>query len=153
MANLPSPNHDANVPEDEPANLKPAPIIPNHASVQPDGYLSDVEVEDDVKEEDPKEEPEKDEPMPEPNNMNRRWKWMRMMRRMVEMMMRMMPRSFIHMRRLIPSRGPPPTSDEESEFAPHVVPVIDANNEPIPLVIQFGCNFHVGESSSNGLFL
>ncbi|GJZ54054.1 hypothetical protein Tco_0608939 [Tanacetum coccineum] len=53
MANLPSPNQDTNVPEDEPANLKPAPIIPNHAPVQPDGYLSDVEVEDDVKEEDP----------------------------------------------------------------------------------------------------
>ncbi|GJW00610.1 reverse transcriptase domain-containing protein [Tanacetum coccineum] len=45
---------------------------------------------------------------------------------------------------------PPSTSDEESEFAPPVVPIVDANDEPVPPVIQFGGNFHVGESSSTG---
>ncbi|GKC17932.1 hypothetical protein Tco_1014714, partial [Tanacetum coccineum] len=49
-----------------------------------------------------------------------------------------------------PLNRPPPTSDEESEFEPSVVPVVDANNEPVPPVIQFGGNFHVGESSSIG---
>ncbi|GJY26967.1 putative reverse transcriptase domain-containing protein [Tanacetum coccineum] len=29
-----------------------------------------------------------------------------------------------------PFNRPPPTSDEESEFAPHVVPIVDANNKP-----------------------
>nr|GFB70595.1 hypothetical protein [Tanacetum cinerariifolium] len=41
---------------------------------------------------------------------------------------------------------PPPTSDEDTEFAPHVVQITDANDVPIPPVIQFGSNFHVGES-------
>ncbi|GJT37985.1 hypothetical protein Tco_0937850 [Tanacetum coccineum] len=52
-----------------------------------------------------------------------------------------------------PLNRSPPTSDEESEFAPPVVPVVDANNEPVPPVIQFGCNFHVGESSSTRALL
>ncbi|GKC98579.1 hypothetical protein Tco_1168854 [Tanacetum coccineum] len=47
-----------------------------------------------------------------------------------------------------PLNRPPPTSDEETEFAPPVVPIVDADDEPIPTVIQFGHNFHVGESSS-----
>nr|GEX60358.1 putative reverse transcriptase domain-containing protein [Tanacetum cinerariifolium] len=47
-----------------------------------------------------------------------------------------------------PHNRPPPTSDEETEFAPLVVHIDDANDVPIPLVIQFGSNFHVGESSA-----
>ncbi|GJV50984.1 hypothetical protein Tco_1446725 [Tanacetum coccineum] len=49
-----------------------------------------------------------------------------------------------------PLNRPPSTSDEETEFAPPVVPTADANDEPVPLVIQFGGNYHVKESSSTG---
>nr|GEW19637.1 reverse transcriptase domain-containing protein [Tanacetum cinerariifolium] len=43
---------------------------------------------------------------------------------------------------------PPPTSDEETEFAPPVVQIVDA--VPIPPIIQFGSNFHAKESSTTG---
>nr|GEU43970.1 putative reverse transcriptase domain-containing protein [Tanacetum cinerariifolium] len=45
-----------------------------------------------------------------------------------------------------PHNRPPLTSDEETEFAPHVVQIANADDVPIPPVIQFGSNFHVGES-------
>nr|GFD39131.1 hypothetical protein [Tanacetum cinerariifolium] len=45
-----------------------------------------------------------------------------------------------------PHNRPPPTSDEETEFAPPVVQIADADDVLIPHVIQFGSNFHVGES-------
>nr|GFD14571.1 hypothetical protein [Tanacetum cinerariifolium] len=44
-----------------------------------------------------------------------------------------------------PHNRPPPTYDEETEFALPVVQIADVDNIPIPPVIQFG-NFHVGES-------
>nr|GEV64673.1 putative reverse transcriptase domain-containing protein [Tanacetum cinerariifolium] len=47
-----------------------------------------------------------------------------------------------------PHNQPPPTSDEETEFAPPVVQIADADDVPIPPVIQFGSNFHVRESST-----
>nr|GEZ45542.1 hypothetical protein [Tanacetum cinerariifolium] len=47
-----------------------------------------------------------------------------------------------------PHNRPPHTSDEETEFAPHVVQISDVDNIPIPPVIQFG-NFLVGESSAS----
>nr|GFB59664.1 putative reverse transcriptase domain-containing protein [Tanacetum cinerariifolium] len=46
-----------------------------------------------------------------------------------------------------PHNRPPPTFDEETEYAPPVVQVADVDNIPIPPVIQFG-NFHVRESSA-----
>nr|GEX45635.1 putative reverse transcriptase domain-containing protein [Tanacetum cinerariifolium] len=46
-----------------------------------------------------------------------------------------------------PHNRPPPTSDEETEFAPPVVQIADVDNIPIPHVVQFG-NFYVGESSA-----
>ncbi|GJY99330.1 hypothetical protein Tco_0516760 [Tanacetum coccineum] len=52
-----------------------------------------------------------------------------------------------------PLNRPPHASDEETEFAPPVVPIVDADDEPIPPVIQFGHNFHVGESSSTRALL
>nr|GEX13743.1 hypothetical protein [Tanacetum cinerariifolium] len=52
-----------------------------------------------------------------------------------------------------PLNRPPLTSDEEYEFAPPVVLVVDANNEPIPPVIHFGGNFHVEESLSTRTLL
>ncbi|GKE08267.1 hypothetical protein Tco_1411818, partial [Tanacetum coccineum] len=46
-----------------------------------------------------------------------------------------------------PLNRPPPTSDEETEFAPPVVPIVDVDDEPIPPVIHWvyvpgptGCN-------------
>nr|GEU84810.1 putative reverse transcriptase domain-containing protein [Tanacetum cinerariifolium] len=48
-----------------------------------------------------------------------------------------------------PHNRPPPTFDEETEFAPPVAQIADANDVPIPPVIQFGSNFHVGESSAS----
>nr|GEX49814.1 putative reverse transcriptase domain-containing protein [Tanacetum cinerariifolium] len=47
-----------------------------------------------------------------------------------------------------PHNLPPPTYDEETEFAPPVVQIADADDVPIPPVIQFGINFHIGESSA-----
>nr|GEU44521.1 putative reverse transcriptase domain-containing protein [Tanacetum cinerariifolium] len=47
-----------------------------------------------------------------------------------------------------PHNRPPPTSDEETEFAPPVVQIADADDVPIPHVIKFRSNFHVGESST-----
>ncbi|GKA94544.1 hypothetical protein Tco_0816582 [Tanacetum coccineum] len=60
MANLPPPNNDPNVPEDEQAPaLEHAPIAPNPAPIQPNDYLANDEA-------DPKEEPkEEEEPIPE----------------------------------------------------------------------------------------
>nr|GEU37433.1 hypothetical protein [Tanacetum cinerariifolium] len=48
---------------------------------------------------------------------------------------------------------PPPTSDEEIKFAPHVVQIADADDVPIPPVIHFGSNFQVGESSATRYLL
>nr|GFC24462.1 hypothetical protein [Tanacetum cinerariifolium] len=47
-----------------------------------------------------------------------------------------------------PHNRPPPTFDKETEFAPPVVQIADADDVPIPPVIQFGSNFHIRESSS-----
>nr|GEZ86742.1 putative reverse transcriptase domain-containing protein [Tanacetum cinerariifolium] len=47
-----------------------------------------------------------------------------------------------------PHNRPPHTSDKETEFVPPVVQIADADDVPIPLVIQFGSNFHIGESSA-----
>nr|GEW12270.1 putative reverse transcriptase domain-containing protein [Tanacetum cinerariifolium] len=46
-----------------------------------------------------------------------------------------------------PHNRPPPTFDEETKFTPPVVQIADADDVPIPPVIQFGSNIHVGESS------
>nr|GEY22578.1 putative reverse transcriptase domain-containing protein [Tanacetum cinerariifolium] len=47
-----------------------------------------------------------------------------------------------------PHNRPPPTSGKKIDFAPHVVQIADADDVPIPHVIQFGSNFHIGESSA-----
>nr|GFC72559.1 hypothetical protein [Tanacetum cinerariifolium] len=47
-----------------------------------------------------------------------------------------------------PHNRSPPTSDEETKFAPHVVQIADVDDVSIPHVIQFRSNFHVGESSA-----
>nr|GEU68746.1 putative reverse transcriptase domain-containing protein [Tanacetum cinerariifolium] len=43
---------------------------------------------------------------------------------------------------------PPPALDDESEFAPSVIPVFDAENRPVPHVIHFSSTYELGESSS-----
>ncbi|GJV87873.1 putative reverse transcriptase domain-containing protein [Tanacetum coccineum] len=43
---------------------------------------------------------------------------------------------------------PPPASDDESEFAPSVILVFDAENRPVPPVIHFSSTYELGESSS-----
>nr|GEU67216.1 putative reverse transcriptase domain-containing protein [Tanacetum cinerariifolium] len=47
-----------------------------------------------------------------------------------------------------PHNRSPPTSNEETKFAPPVVQIADADNASIPPAIQFGSNFHVGECSA-----
>nr|GEW44023.1 uncharacterized mitochondrial protein AtMg00810-like [Tanacetum cinerariifolium] len=43
---------------------------------------------------------------------------------------------------------PPLASDDESEFAPSLIPVFDAENRPVPPVIYFSSTYQRGESSS-----
>nr|GEX36692.1 hypothetical protein [Tanacetum cinerariifolium] len=52
-----------------------------------------------------------------------------------------------------PLNQAPLAFDEETKFAPPMVPIADANDEPRPLVIQFGGNYHIRESSSTGTLL
>ncbi|GKD00865.1 hypothetical protein Tco_1171139, partial [Tanacetum coccineum] len=46
MANLSSPGHTTNLPDDEPINPEPAPIILYHAPAQPEGYVGNDDMED-----------------------------------------------------------------------------------------------------------
>ncbi|GJW19626.1 hypothetical protein Tco_0027062 [Tanacetum coccineum] len=47
-----------------------------------------------------------------------------------------------------PNNRPPPALDDESEFAPSVVPVFDAENRPVPYVLHFSSTYKWGKSSS-----
>ncbi|GJS99270.1 hypothetical protein Tco_0820440 [Tanacetum coccineum] len=160
---LPSPGHAAELLDDEPINPEPAPIILYHALAHPKGYVGNDDMEDDEEEdpdEDPKEEPieqiddddeveedgvddEDDEEMEmdeedEDDGVNDNEDKAEVINAYEE---------------VDPLNRPPPVSDEETEFAPPVVPVVDANDDPIPPAIQFGHNFHVGESSSTRALL
>ncbi|GJT05312.1 hypothetical protein Tco_0839774, partial [Tanacetum coccineum] len=78
MADLPPPDHAADLPEDEPVYPELALIILHHVPAQPEGYVGNDDMEDNEKEdpeEDPDEDPEEDpeeEPIeqvvPEQNN-------------------------------------------------------------------------------------
>ncbi|GKE93874.1 hypothetical protein Tco_1574969 [Tanacetum coccineum] len=59
MADLPPPDHAANLLEDESVQPEPTPVILHHAPAQPDGYVVDDDMEDD-EEEDSEEDPEKE---------------------------------------------------------------------------------------------
>ncbi|GJR73637.1 putative reverse transcriptase domain-containing protein [Tanacetum coccineum] len=155
MANLPPPDHVADLPEDEPVHPEPAPIILYHVPIQPKGYVGDDDMEDD-EEEDPEEEPEEEEPLEEDvvgddddeemevdeddeeNGKNDD-------EDDVEV--------FNPYKEADPLNRTPPTSDEESEFAPPVIHIVDANDELVPPVIQLDGNYHVGHSSSTGALL
>ncbi|GJQ97639.1 putative reverse transcriptase domain-containing protein [Tanacetum coccineum] len=173
MANLPPPNHIADLPKNEPVYPEPALIILHHAPVLPEGYVSDDDMEED-EEEDPDEDLEKEpikQVVPEPNNID-------------GFALHMNPQPEENMNGWLikddddeeleeygvgddddeeememddednggnndefyaevinpyeevdPLNRPPPTSHEKTEFAPLVVPIADANDEPIPPVI------------------
>ncbi|GJW34426.1 hypothetical protein Tco_0054458 [Tanacetum coccineum] len=59
IANLPPPDHVADLPEDESVQPEPAPIILYHAPAQPEGYVDDDDMEED-EEEDPDEDPKEE---------------------------------------------------------------------------------------------
>ncbi|GJW54759.1 hypothetical protein Tco_0098844 [Tanacetum coccineum] len=137
MANLPSPDHAADLPDDEPVHPEPAPIIPHQIPAQPE---DDDEDDEDVEEDevggndDNEEEIEVDEDDEDGGNDNED------------------EAEVINAyEEADPLNRSPPTSDEETEFAPPVVPIADADDKQIPPVIQFGYNFNVGESSSKNL--
>ncbi|GKD35137.1 hypothetical protein Tco_1250646 [Tanacetum coccineum] len=72
IANLPPPDHVANLLEDELVQPKPAPIILYHAPAQPEGYVDDDDMEED-EEEDPDEDLKEErieQVVPKPNNMD-----------------------------------------------------------------------------------
>ncbi|GKE75390.1 hypothetical protein Tco_1537431, partial [Tanacetum coccineum] len=148
---------------DELVHQEPARIILHHAPAQPEGYVGDDDTKDD-EEEDPDEDSE-EEPIeqlvPEPNNMN-------------GFALHPLPQPEGNMNRWLteddddelkedrvinpyeeadPLNRPPPTFDEEFEFSPHVVLIIDGNDEPVPPIIQFDGNFQVRESSSTRALL
>nr|GEY97826.1 putative late blight resistance protein homolog R1B-23 [Tanacetum cinerariifolium] len=172
------------------SRFTPALIILHHTPGQPEGYVSDDDMEED-EEEDPDEDPEEEpieQVVPEPNNMDG-----------FALHMNPQPKGNMNgwlveddndeeleedeigdyndkememddeddcenndkddvevinpYEEVNPLNRPPHTSDEETEFAPPIVSIADGDDEPIPLVIQFGHNFHVEESSSTGTLL
>nr|GEV42155.1 hypothetical protein [Tanacetum cinerariifolium] len=118
MENVPPPNNNPNVPEEEPIlDQAPAALIgfvPQYEEEDPEEEHEKEEIEDEDMVNDKEDDAEVINPYEEADPHNR----------------------------------PPPTSDEETEFAPPVVQIADADDVPIPPVIQFGSNFHIGESSA-----
>ncbi|GJX48003.1 hypothetical protein Tco_0273193 [Tanacetum coccineum] len=163
MADLPPLDHVADLLENEPVYPEPALIILHHAPAQPEGYVGDDDMEAD-EEEDLEEELEKDEPMLKPNTINgfalhplpqpegnmNGWLFEDDDDELEEDMV-INPYEEVD-----PINRPPPTSDEESEFAPPMVPIVDVNDESVPPVIHWvhapgpmGCNLesvHRGET-------
>ncbi|GKD86526.1 hypothetical protein Tco_1357680, partial [Tanacetum coccineum] len=166
MANLPPPDQVADLPEDEPVHPEPAPIILHHAPTQPEGYVGDDDMEEDEEadpDEDPEEELI-EQLLPEPNNMDDDDEELKEDgvgdddEELEEDGVGDDDDEEMEMDENDEDNGrnndeddaevinpyeevdlfnrPPPTSDEESEFAPPVVPIVDANDEPVPLVIQ-----------------
>ncbi|GJW83920.1 hypothetical protein Tco_0157065 [Tanacetum coccineum] len=156
MVNLPPPDHVADLPEDEPVQPKPAPIILHHAPAQPKGYVGNDDMEEDKEEDmdkDPEEEPieqlDDDEELEEDgvgNDDDEELEEDRVGDDDDEEM---------EMDEDDEDNGGNNDEDdaEETKFAPPVVPIADANDELVPPVIQFGGNYHVGESSSTGTLL
>ncbi|GJY09944.1 hypothetical protein Tco_0378129 [Tanacetum coccineum] len=143
MANLPSPDHAADLPNDELINPEPAPIILYHAPAQTEGYVGNNDIEDD-EEEDPNEDPEEElieQIIPEQNNMD-------------GFALHMNPQPTGNMNGWLikdddeeveedgevinayeevdPLNRPPHASDEETKFAPLIVLIVDVDDEPIP---------------------
>ncbi|GJU53141.1 hypothetical protein Tco_1226855 [Tanacetum coccineum] len=177
MANIPPPDHAMDLPVDEPIHPEPAPaIILDHAPVQLEGHANK-----NVEEEDPEEGPEENKLVPKPNNMNGFAVHMipQLERNMNGCLVKDDKEEeeeeekddeemneggeendddddaeiINHYEEADPLNKPPPTSDDEFEFAPPVVHVADDNGVLVPLVIQFGGNYHIRESLSTWALL
>nr|GEY73030.1 putative reverse transcriptase domain-containing protein [Tanacetum cinerariifolium] len=155
MADLLPFDYVPELPKDEPVHPKPAPFILHHAPAQPERYVGDDDMEDDDEEleedkvdDDNDEELEEDrvgddedeemETDDEDNGRNNDEDDAEVINPYEE---------------VDPFNQPPLTSDEETEFAPPVVPIADANDEQIPPVIHFGGNYHVKRVHLQELFL
>nr|GEV13620.1 hypothetical protein [Tanacetum cinerariifolium] len=116
MENVPPPNNNPNVPEEEPIlDQASAALDPDEDEEEdPEEEPKKVEIEDEDMVNDEEDDTEVINPYEETD----------------------------------PYNQPPLTSDEETEFAPPVVQIADADDVPIPHVIQLESNFHIGESST-----
>ncbi|GKB64298.1 putative reverse transcriptase domain-containing protein, partial [Tanacetum coccineum] len=135
IANLPPPDHVADLPDDKPVQLEPTSIIPHHAPAQLEGYVGDDDMEYD-EEEDPDKDPEEEpieQVVPEQNNMDGFKKMGVDDEDDEEMEMDEDDEGdgandnedeaevINAYEEVDPLNRPPPTSDEETEFAPPVV--------------------------------
>nr|GEW74888.1 hypothetical protein [Tanacetum cinerariifolium] len=164
MANLPPPNNHPNVLEDEHVlALEHAFIAPNPTPIQPNDYLADNEElkkeeehipeqapadeeddeemeEEDVEEmeEDDDEEIEEEdvEEMEEEEDEEEE-----------EIVAEDEAEIIYPYDEADPNNRPPPASDDESEFAHFVIPVLDVENRPVPHVIHFSSTYQRGVTS------
>ncbi|GJR34166.1 hypothetical protein Tco_1209850 [Tanacetum coccineum] len=141
MANLP-PNNDPNVHEDEQALAAPVGLAPQWIGWQipnnNNGWL----------EEDNNEEPEEDE-ADEDNNEEIEEEDEEMEDEEEEEIAAKEEAEIIYPYDEVDlNNRPPPASDDESEFAPFVIPVVNAANKPVPSVLHFSSTYERGESSS-----
>nr|GFA28134.1 hypothetical protein [Tanacetum cinerariifolium] len=130
LENVPPPNNNPNVPKEEPIMDQAPATLVRFVPQWIDGQIPDNN--NGWLEEDPEEEPEEEE-IEDEDMVNDEEDDTEVINPYEE---------------ADPHNQPPPTSDEETEFAPPVVQITDADEVPIPPVIQFGSNFYVGESSS-----
>ncbi|GKC02753.1 hypothetical protein Tco_0994363 [Tanacetum coccineum] len=142
MASLPPPINDLNVPEDEQAPAAPVGFAPQWIGWQDpnnnNGWLDkddDEEPEEDEADEDNNEKiEEEDEEMEDEEE--------------VEIVAEEEAEIIYPYDEADPNNRPPPASDNESKFAPSVIPVFDAENRPVPPVIHFSSTYERGDSSS-----
>ncbi|GJR35933.1 hypothetical protein Tco_1211617 [Tanacetum coccineum] len=160
MANIPPPDHAMDLPVDDPIHPDPAlVIILDHAPVQLEGHANE-----NIEEEDPKEGPKENKLVPESNNMNgfvlhmisqpegNMNGWLveddedeeKEEEEDEEMNEGGEENNDDDDAEIInpyeetdPLNKPPPTSDDESEFAPSVVHVANDNGMPVPPVIYW----------------
>ncbi|GKA87704.1 hypothetical protein Tco_0809468, partial [Tanacetum coccineum] len=175
MANLPPPNNDPNVPEDEyvPAP-EHAPIAPNPAPIQLNDYLANNEEPKEEKELIPQQAPAApDRFSPQwigGHDLNNNNRWIEEDNEEMEeeddeemeeeddeemedeeeekIVAKDKVEIIYPYDEADPNNRPPPALDDESEFAPYVIPVFDAENRPVPPVFHFSSTYELGESSS-----
>nr|GEU86176.1 putative reverse transcriptase domain-containing protein [Tanacetum cinerariifolium] len=124
MENVPAPNNNPNVPEEEPILVQAPAALVGFAPQWIGGQIPDNN--NGWLEEDPEEEPEEEE-IENEDMVNDEEDDDEVINLYQE---------------ADPHNRPPPTSGEETKFAPPVVQIADADDVPIPPVIQFGSNFH-----------
>ncbi|GKB54939.1 hypothetical protein Tco_0905692 [Tanacetum coccineum] len=142
MANLPPPNNDLNIPEDEQAPAAPVGFAPQWIGWQipnnNNGWLD----------EDDNEKPEED-GADEDNNEDKEEEDAEMEDEEEEEIVAEEEAEIIYpYDEVDPNNRPPPASDDKSEFAPFVIPVFDAKNKHVPSVIHFSSTYEQGKSSS-----